>query len=267
MRADKFFAEKFGSRTKSAEELLAGRILREGKALKPKDEVCANDEFTYLLPEKRFVSNGGYKLDKALVEFEYSCAGKVFADIGASTGGFTDCLLQNDAEKVFAIDVGECLLDKRLSDDTRVIPIENTNARYLTKEAFSCELDCVVADVSFISLRLILPVIADILPDRKDSLVLIKPQFECEKKGIGKSGIVKHSEHKKIVEKVLNCAESACLLPKKITNAPIKKGKNIEYVLWLVKDETLQIDSKTKQINKNILQVVDKILKNEADNK
>ena len=131
MRADKFFAEKFGSRTKAAEELSAGRILRGNKPLAPKDEVQEGDIFTFISPEKRFVSNGGYKLEKAISAFGYDCRGKIFADIGASTGGFTDCLLQNGAQKVFAVDVGESLLDSKIAADPRVIPMEIINARYL----------------------------------------------------------------------------------------------------------------------------------------
>lgn len=271
MRADKFFAEKFGSRTKAAEELAAGRILRGNKPLAPKDEVQEGDIFTFIAPEKRFVSNGGYKLEKALSAFGYDCGGKTFADIGASTGGFTDCLLQNGAKKVFAVDVGESLLDSKIAADPHVIPMENINARYLKKEDFPCPPDGVAADVSFISLRLILPVIADLLNDGKDAFVLIKPQFECENKGIGKSGIVKKTEHKKIVSKVLSYAEAAGLFPKKITNAPVRKGKNVEYVLWLEKcaesNDTERIKAARKQANGEILSHLDEILRSISEEK
>ncbi|MGN1052088.1 MAG: SAM-dependent methyltransferase, partial [Candidatus Scatosoma sp.] len=121
MRADKFFAEKFGSRTKAAQELVAGRVLRGGKALLPKDEVSESEEFTFLDPCERFVSGGGYKLSRAIKAFSFNCSRKVFADIGASTGGFTDCLLQNGASKVFAVDVGESLLHPSLVSDPRVV--------------------------------------------------------------------------------------------------------------------------------------------------
>lgn len=239
MRADKFFADKFGSRTKAAQELDAGRILRNGKALLPKDDVCPEDEFTFLQPDRRFVSAGGYKLAKAIEEFDFDCKDKVFADVGASTGGFTDCLLQNGAAKVFAVDVGESLLHESLQNDARVVAMENVNARYLNKDAFPVRLDCIVADVSFISLKHIFPVISAVLDEGKDAFVLIKPQFECERSGIGKSGIVKKTEHKKILKKVFDYAFSANLLPIDLTNAPIKKGKNIEYVLHLKKANNL----------------------------
>jgi 23S rRNA (cytidine1920-2'-O)/16S rRNA (cytidine1409-2'-O)-methyltransferase len=175
MRADKYFAGKFGSRTKAAEELTAGRILKNGKVLLPKDEVSDGDEFTFLPAAERFVSGGGYKLSAALKAFSFDCAGKTFADIGASTGGFTDCLLQNGAKQVFAIDVGESLLDESLKNDVRVIEMENVNARYLQASDFPCGLDGIVADVSFISLKHIFPVISAILQEGKDAFTLIKP--------------------------------------------------------------------------------------------
>lgn len=258
MRADKYFAERFGSRTKAAEELVAGRILRNGKPLLPKNDVKDGDEFEFLPAEERFVSGGGYKLSKALKEFDYDCTGKTFADIGASTGGFTDCLLQNGAAKVFAVDVGDSLLDRRLTRDARVISMENVNARYLKSENFPSALDGIVADVSFISLKHIFPMVSAILSDGKDAFVLIKPQFECENKGIGKSGVVKKAEHKKIVKKVLIYAMENALIPMEITNAPLKKGKNIEYVLHLKKgNEVILGDLKfaEEQILNKVMQI------------
>ena len=233
MRADKYFAEKFGSRTKAAEAIERGLVLVNGKTIKAKEEIKDTDEITFVKVKDVFVSNGGYKLARAIETFGLSCKDKVFADIGASTGGFTDCLLQNGAKKVYAIDVGESLLHESLLGDERIIPMENTNARYLTKENFNEPLDGVVTDVSFISLRLIFPAIKNILSSDGEVVALIKPQFECENKNIGKSGIVHTSAHAKIVEKVLNFATENGLYPFGITNAPIRKGKNIEYVVWL----------------------------------
>lgn len=250
MRADKFFADKFGSRTKAAEELTAGRILRGGKALSPKDEVSEADEFTFLSASERFVSSGGYKLSRALKEFSFSCFGKVFVDIGASTGGFTDCLLQNGAKKVFAVDVGESLLHPTLSNDPRVVCMDNVNARYLSQKDFPCSIDGVTADVSFISLKHIFPVISAILGiEPKDAFVLIKPQFECEKQGIGKSGIVRLSRHKDIIKNVLSFAAQSALTPVEITNAPLKKGKNLEYILHL--QNTPEVSSSASAANRS----------------
>ncbi len=233
MRADKYFSEKFGSRTKAAEAIERGLVLVNGKTVKPKDEIKENDEIVFVEVKDLFVSNGGYKLARAIDTFSLSCKDKVFADIGASTGGFTDCLLQNGAKKVYAVDVGESLLHESLVGDERIVPMENTNARYLKKEDFQDVLDGVVTDVSFISLRLIFPTIKSILSEHGEAVVLIKPQFECENKNIGKSGIVHTSAHPKIVEKVLSFATENGLYPFGITNAPLRKGKNIEYVLWL----------------------------------
>ena len=231
MRADKYFAEKYGSRTKAAEAIEKGLVLVDGKPIKAKTEIKENVVITFVEASERFVSNGGYKLDRALKSFAFDCKDKVFADIGASTGGFTDCLLQYGAKRVYAVDVGESLLHESLQGDRRIVQMENVNARYLTKEDFPEQLDGVVADVSFISLRLIFPVIKEILKEDGDAFVLIKPQFECEKKHIGKSGIVTPSAHAEIVKKVLKYLADNQLYAMDIVNAPIRRGKNVEYVL------------------------------------
>ena len=154
--------------------------------------------------------------------------------------------------------MGESLLDESLKNDVRVIEMENVNARYLQASDFPCGLDGIVADVSFISLKHIFPVISAILQEGKDAFTLIKPQFECEKQGIGKSGIVKKTEHKKIVKKVLVFAAESGLEPLEITNAPIKKGKNIEYVLHLKKNGATDLQNAiSKARNERILNEID----------
>ena len=233
MRADKYFAEKYGSRTKAAEAIEKGLVLINGKPIRSKDEIKETDEISFVQAEQSFVSNGGYKLARAIETFDFSCKDKVFVDIGASTGGFTDCLLQNGAAKIYAVDVGESLLHESLLNNDKIVQMENTNARYLSKDDFPESIDAVVTDVSFISLRLIFPAIKSILGDAGEAIVLIKPQFECEKKNIGKSGIVHPSAHVEIVKKVLGYAEENGLYPLGIVNAPVRKGKNIEYVLNL----------------------------------
>ncbi len=237
MRADKFFADKFGSRTKAAEAIEKGLVLVNGQPIKPKTEIDENDEISFVKSEEQFVSNGGYKLSRALRAFDYDCTGKVFVDIGASTGGFTDCVLQNGAKKVYTVDVGESLLHESLIGCEKIVQMENTNARYLTKADFDEKINCVVTDVSFISLRLIFPVIQEILSDDGDALVLVKPQFECEKKHIGKSGIVTPSAHGDIFKRVLQYLQQSDLYAHGIVNAPIRKGKNIEYILRISKKE------------------------------
>lgn len=236
MRADKYFAPRFGSRTKAAQALDRGLILLDGKALRAKDEVKEGARIEIREAEDLFVSNGGYKLDRAIKTFHLNCLDKVFVDIGASTGGFTDCLLQNHAKKIYAVDVGESQLHEKLQRDPRVIPMDNTNARYLEKSHFPDIIDGVVTDVSFISLRLIFPVIKDVLSQNGFAVVLVKPQFECENKNIGKSGIVHTSAHADIVKKVFSYATDNGLYPHAIINAPVRKGKNIEYVLLVKPD-------------------------------
>ena len=233
MRADKYFAEKFGSRTKAAEAIEKGLVLVNGKQIKPKTEIADTDEIVFIVADEQFVSNGGYKLERAIKTFEIACKDKIFADIGASTGGFTDCLLQHGAAKVYAIDVGESLLHESLQNHEKIVRMENTNARYLTKDDFPEPLDGIVTDVSFISLRLIFPVIKEILHENGSAFALIKPQFECENKHIGKSGIVAPSAHAEIVKKVLGYLTESGLYAHGIVNAPVRKGKNIEYVLYI----------------------------------
>ena len=245
MRADKFFADHFGSRTKSAQALEKGLVLINGKPIRAKDEVNATDEFVILTAKEQFVSNGGYKLSRAVENFSLSVKDKVFVDIGASTGGFTDCLLQNGAKTVFAVDVGESLLDSSLLQTDKVVVMDNTNARYLTKENFPVEIDGIVTDVSFISLRLILPVIANILNEKGFAVVLIKPQFECDKQSVGKSGIVSTYKHEGIVKKVLSYALENGLYPFGVVNAPVRKGKNIEYVMLLKKNSQQSLTCET----------------------
>ncbi len=233
MRADKYFAEKFGSRTKAAEAIEKELVLVNGKAIQPKTEIKEADVITFIKPKEQFVSNGGYKLNRAIKAFRFDCKDKIFADIGASTGGFTDCLLQHGAKKVYAIDVGESLLHDSLQGDSRIIQMENVNARYIRKEDFPEPLDGIVADVSFISLRLIFPVVQSLLEENGDAFVLVKPQFECEKKHIGKSGIVSPSAHSDIFKKIWKYLVESGFYVLNIINAPIRKGKNIEYLLHL----------------------------------
>lgn len=235
MRADKFFAEKFGSRNKAAEALKAGLVLRGGRPLSPDDEIREGDIFVFLPREAQFVSNGGYKLARGLDVFGQSVEGLVFADLGASTGGFTDCLLQRGAKKVFCVDVGESQLSPVLASDPRVAVMDNTNARYLAPDDFPVPLDGVVGDLSFISLRLILPAAAALLPDGGNAFMLFKPQFECGGKGLFKSGVCPPALHGKLLGDFYDFCCALSLAPVALTHAPIRPKKNIEYILWLKK--------------------------------
>lgn len=236
MRIDKFFAEKFGSRSKAAEAVERGEVLVNGRRVRPSYDVREDDNITFCPPVESFVSNGGYKLSKALKDFNLDVSGGVFADIGASNGGFTDCLFKAGAKKVYCIDVGENQLDESLGGKNIVV-IDNFNARNMTKDMFAERLDGIVADVSFISLTYLLPCISQVLDQGKFALLLIKPQFECDGGRVGKRGIVKDAAvHRAVIKKIYECAAGCRLAPVKLTNAPIREGKNKEYLICLVKD-------------------------------
>lgn len=236
MRIDKFLAEKLGSRTKAAAAIEKGLVLVNGRPVQSSYVVKDGDDVTVNRAEEDYVSAGGFKLSKALKDFGYPISGKIFADIGASTGGFTDCLLKNGAKKVYCIDVGESQLDKSLLSQN-VVVIDNFNARGLTCEVFSDKIDGVVIDVSFISLTYVLKNVADVLETGGIVFALIKPQFECESRSVGKNGIVKDKKtHEKIIKKICGYASNVGLAPQMLTNAPIVKGKNKEFVILLEKD-------------------------------
>lgn len=235
MRIDKYLSQKFGSRTKAAQAIEKGLVLVNGKVVSPSFEVKESDDLIFLQADENFVSLGGFKLSKALKDFNYSVEGKIFADIGASTGGFTDCLFQNGVQKVYCIDVGKNQLDQSLKSKNIVI-CDNFNARNLEKSTFKEDLDGVVIDVSFISLTYILDKVADVICGGKHVIALIKPQFECESRNVGKNGIVKDDRTRaKIIEKIYNFATGCKLAPKCLTTAPQVKGKNIEYLILLEK--------------------------------
>ncbi len=250
MRLDKFLSDKFGSRTKAAAAISKNLVLVNGKTVQPSYEYNDGDKVEIISAVENYVSVGGFKLSKAIKDFNFSAAGKVFADIGASTGGFTDCLLQHGAKKVYCIDISESQLDKSLLDKNIVI-IDNYNARNIDGSIFSEKLDGVVIDVSFISLTYILEGVSNLLDDGVHVLALIKPQFECENRKVGKNGIVRGSDaHRRILSKVLEFAARCGLIPQKLTNAPIVSGKNMEYVVLLEKG------SKCKNINEILIKSV-----------
>lgn len=186
-----------------------------------------------LKQKPRYVSRGGLKLEAALATFPVDPAGRVCADIGSSTGGFTDCLLQHGAAKVYAIDVGRGVLDYRLRIDSRVESMENANARYL--ESLGEPVDLVVIDVSFISLRLILPAVSRLIDCQADVIALVKPQFEAAKSEVGKGGIVRDvTVHRRVLHKTAAAAESLRFAVLDLMRSPITGLKgNVEYFMWL----------------------------------
>jgi len=181
------------------------------------------------------VSRGGLKLEKAMKTWPIILNGTICGDIGASTGGFTDCMLQNGAVKVYSVDVGYGQLAWSLRSDERVVCLERTNARYLTHEQVPDELDFASVDVSFISLKLILPALRGLLKPDGQVVCLVKPQFEAGKEKVGKKGVVRDpAVHLEVLEHFLEHAREADFTVKDITFSPIKGPEgNIEYLGWL----------------------------------
>lgn len=239
MRLDQFLTENgyFASRAKSVTAIKKRLVSVNGKIIeKPSHEVSSAD-LLVILGELEFVSKGGYKLNKALDEFLISVEGEVYADIGASTGGFTDCLLQRGAKKVYAIDVGKDQLDEKLKNNLCVTVMDETNARFLGKNYFPERLDGIVADCSFISLKLLFPVFDQLLDDDGKVFALIKPQFECGRKFLPKSGIIKDAKiRENAVLDVIGEAQSYGFKLLNIAEAPKSKDKNVEYVIYLSKN-------------------------------
>lgn len=247
MRLDNYLANenKYSSRTKAKEAVERGEVLVNGKIVKPSYDVLPTDEITITDLARGFVSNGAFKLERAFEVFDFCVKGKITADIGASTGGFTQCLLNNGANKVYAVDVGESLLHPSLLSDDRVVVYENTNARFLDENSFPTLVDVVVSDVSFISLTYILPAISKILCDTGEAVVLIKPQFECGAKALSKNGIVTDKRDRYLAcKKIITFATDLGFGSVGFTNAPIKQGKNVEFLLYLRKNCISTVDEK-----------------------
>ena len=203
-----------------------GAMIREGAVIEVRGET---------LP---YVSRGGLKLEKAMQIFPIFLCEKVCMDIGASTGGFTDCMLQNGAERVYAVDVGYGQLAWKLRTDPRVVNLERTNVRYLTEEQVPEKLAFFSVDVSFISLKLVLPVASAFLMDGGEGVCLIKPQFEAGREHVGKNGVVRDRKvHEEVIRKVCDFAPSCGLSPQGLSFSPVKGPKgNIEYLLFVQKN-------------------------------
>jgi len=199
-----------------------------------------------------YVSRGGFKLEKALKTFDLDLVDATCLDIGASTGGFTDCMLQNGAKKVFAVDVGTNQLAWKLRSDPRVISMEKVNARSMDPETIDKDIDFVSIDVSFISLKLIFPLVSKVLSEKGSCVCLVKPQFEAGREQVGKKGIVKDKAvHVEVVNNVISYANENKLYPHGLTFSPITGATgNIEY-LMVLKKETSEIEINVKEIVEN----------------
>ena len=233
------------SREKAKALIMAGLVyVNNQKSDKPGTAVKPDDVIEFRGNAPKYVSRGGLKLEKAVDNFGFSLSGFVCADIGASTGGFTDCMLQNGAVKVYAIDVGYGQLAWKLRTDERVINLERTNFRYVTREQIPDSLDFCSVDVSFISLSLIIPVMKTLMKPGGQAVCLIKPQFEAGKEKVGKKGVVRDpSVHLEVIEKIIGIALQNGFNVLHLDYSPIKGPEgNIEYLIHIANTGDAHID-------------------------
>jgi len=247
----------FPTREKAKSAIMAGEVLVEGERIdKSGQRIKVESNISVIKKETAFVSRGGEKLEKALNIFNLNVKGKRVIDVGASTGGFTDCLLKSGAEKVYCIDVGYGQLAWKLQKDSRVVIMDRTNIRYLTADKFDDLFELAVIDVSFISLNKVLPAVYNLLKGKGEVVALIKPQFEAGREFIQKGGIVKKAEvHQMVIERVGDKAQEMGFSIQGLTFSPLKKTSgNIEYLIYLVKNSE-------KDKIKNFPQIVEEVTK------
>ncbi|MBO6137757.1 MAG: TlyA family RNA methyltransferase [Lachnospiraceae bacterium] len=226
------------SREQAKRHIMAGEVFVDGQREDKSGTLFPEEAEIELKGESlRYASRGGYKLEKALEVFPIELGGRICMDIGASTGGFTDCMLQNGAARVYSIDVGSGQLAWSLRNDERVVSMEKTNFRYMSRADFPESPDFASADVSFISLDKILPPAFDILNDEAEMVCLIKPQFEAGRDRVGKNGVVRDKEtHREVIEKCTEIAAASGFKVLGLDYSPIKGPKgNIEYLMYIGK--------------------------------
>lgn len=252
-RIDVLLVEKgyFDSREKARKNIMAGLVFVNNQRVdKPGEKVNIDSKIEVKGQAIPYVSRGGLKLEKAIKSFNISLNNKVAMDVGASTGGFTDCMLKNGASKVFAIDVGYGQMAWELRNDERVVCMERTNIRYVTNQDIGELVDFTSIDVSFISLKLVLPVVKELSKKEAEVVCLIKPQFEAGREKVGKKGVVRDKEvHIEVIKSVLEFAISIGYSLKGLTFSPIKGPEgNIEYLAYLInKQDSTKIDDKMIQ--------------------
>jgi len=240
-RLDILLVEKefFASREKAKRAIMAGEVLVEGeKSTKVGLRIKVDSNISVLKKETVYVSRGGEKLEKALKFFNIWVKGKRVIDIGASTGGFTDCLLKFGAEKVYCIDVGYGQLAWKLQQDQRVVIMDRTNIRYLTADKFDSLFKLATIDVSFISLDKVLPAVYNLLEEKGEVVALIKPQFEAGREFVQRGGLVKKVEvHQMVIKKVVEVSLRLDFSLQGLTFSPLKGASgNIEYLIYLTKN-------------------------------
>ena len=227
------------SRERAKTNIMAGLIFVDGQRVdKAGEKVSVDADIVFKGEELKYVSRGGLKLEKAMNTFGIDLTNKVCMDIGASTGGFTDCMLQNHASKVFSVDVGYGQFAWKLRTDERVVCMERTNIRYVTPEDIGVPLDFASIDVSFISLRTIMPAVKNLLGDKGEVVALIKPQFEAGREKVGKKGVVRDIEvHKEVVFGIIDYLLEHNLNVLGVSYSPIKGPEgNIEFLVYFTKD-------------------------------
>lgn len=225
----------FPSREKAKASIMAGIILVDGQVSDKAGNMTDTDSVITVKENLcPYVSRGGLKLEKSLKLWDINLSGRTCMDIGASTGGFTDCMLQKGASKVYSVDVGYGQLDYKLRNDSRVINMEKCNIRYIDADAVD-PIDFISIDVSFISLKLVFPVAAKLLKPSAELVCLVKPQFEAGREQVGKKGIVRDKKvHIQVIENVVKYAIMNGLRPAGLTYSPVKGAKgNIEYLLYI----------------------------------
>ena len=242
-RLDKYLTDLgyFETKSKAAAAILAGHVkINDEYITKAGFQINPTKEYEIVVKSMPFVSRGGFKLKKALDTFPVKIEGRICLDAGASTGGFTDCLLQNGAKLVYAADVGYGQLDWKIRSDERVKTIERTNLKNCAFEEIYSEnepiADLLVSDLSFISLTKVLPNLKNLLsPDFHEMILLIKPQFEAGKEKVEKGGVVRDKKvHQEVIENVINCAKELNYSINDLTFSSIKgPSGNIEYLIWL----------------------------------
>ena len=239
------------TRTKAQAIIMSGQVyVDDQKADKPGTSYEESVNIEVRGAACPYVSRGGLKLEKALRDFGIAPVGYVCSDSGASTGGFTDCLLQQGAAKVFAIDVGYGQLDWKIRSDPRVVVMERTNVRYVTPEQLGEPLDLSVIDVSFISLKIVLPVVKTFLKSTGQVVCLIKPQFEAGKDKVGKKGVVREPEtHKEVLDNFVNLTQQLDFKILGLTFSPVKGPEgNIEFLAHLTLDDQQGIEPDTADV-------------------
>ena len=253
------------SREKAKVLIMAGEVLVNGQR-EDKPGTTFPTDVTITLKNSKpfpFVSRGGLKLDKAVHHFDISLADKICMDVGASTGGFTDVMLQNGAEKVYSVDVGYGQLDWKLREDPRVVVMEKTNIRYVTKEQIHQAIDFTSIDVSFISLTKVLGPVKDLLNRPADVVCLIKPQFEAGREKVGKKGVVRDKKvHEEVITMVTGFATEIGFCVENLDFSPIKGPEgNIEYLMHLSYDdnrnEKENICAQKELLQENIVKLVE----------